>query len=83
MEEPKLGGRVEVRTRGPRRQIGMAHIVEVGTQFETLPPALQMPVRLANSELGLALSISVPSSLQIRPGELVDLRLVPETEKDP
>jgi len=79
-EEPKLGGRVEVRTRGPGRQVGTAQIMEVGDQFEPLPPALQMPVRLANSELGLPLSISVPPSLQIRPGELLDLKLVPRTD---
>jgi HlyD family secretion protein len=80
LEEPKLGARVEVRTRGPHRQVGAAHIIEVGTQFEPLPPALQIPVRLANTELGLPLSISVPSSLRIRPGELVDLTLLPKTE---
>jgi hypothetical protein len=75
--EPKLGAGVEVRTRGPRRQVGAAKIIEVGTQFEPLPPALQIPVRLANTELGLPLSISVPASLKIRPGELVDLTLLP------
>jgi multidrug resistance efflux pump len=80
LDEPKLGGRVEVRTRGPHRQIGAANIIEVGTQFEPLPPALQIPVRLANTELGLPLSISVPSSLKIRPGELVDLTLLPKTD---
>jgi multidrug resistance efflux pump len=80
VEEPKLGGRVEVHTRGPRRQVGAAQIMEVGAQFEPLPPALQMPVKLANSELGLPLCISVPSSLQIRPGELVDLTLLPKTD---
>ncbi len=78
LEEPKLGARVEVRTRGPHRQVGAANIIEVGAQFETLPTALQMPVRLANTELGLPLSISIPSSLKIRPGELVDLTLFPE-----
>jgi HlyD family secretion protein len=80
LEEPKLGARVEVRTRGPHRQVGAANIIEVGTQFEPLPPALQIPVRLANTELGLALSVSVPSSLNIRPGELVDLTLLPKTD---
>jgi multidrug resistance efflux pump len=80
LDEPKLGGGVEVRTRGPHRQVGAAKIVQVGTQFEPLPPALQIPARLANSELGLPLSISVPPSLQIRPGELVDLTLVPKTD---
>jgi HlyD family secretion protein len=76
LEEPKLGARVEVCTRGPRRQVGTAKIMEVGTQFEPLPPALQIPTHLANSELGLPLCISMPSGLKIRPGELVDLTLV-------
>jgi len=80
LQEPKTGAHVEVRTRGPRRQAGTAQIIEVGTQFEPLPLALQMPVRMANTELGLPLSISVPPSLNIRPGELVDLTLVPKAE---
>ncbi|HEV7927542.1 MAG TPA: HlyD family efflux transporter periplasmic adaptor subunit [Verrucomicrobiae bacterium] len=79
LDEPRLGASVEVRTRGQHRQVGAAKIIEVGTQFEALPPALQIPVRLANTELGLPLSISVPSSLKIRPGELVDLTLLPGT----
>jgi multidrug resistance efflux pump len=82
LEEPGVGGRVEVRTRGPHRQVGIAQITEVGAQFEPLPPALQMPVRLANSELGLALSISVPPNMQMRPGELVDLRLLSKADSD-
>jgi HlyD family secretion protein len=77
VDEPRLGARVEVRTRGQHSQVGAAKIIEVGTQFEPLPTALQIPVRLANTELGLPLSISVPSSLKIRPGELVDLTLLP------
>lgn len=83
LEEPKVGARVEVRTRGPRPQVVTAEIIEVGNQFEPLPPALQLPVRLANAELGLPLSISVPSSLRIRPGELVDLRLLPAKASAP
>ncbi len=78
LAEPKLGARVEVRTRGPRGQVGAAEVIEVGTQFEPLPLALQIPVRLATTELGLPLYISVPSNLKIRPGELVDLKLVPK-----
>ena len=79
LEEPALGARVEVRTRGPHRQAGSANIIEIGTQFEPLPTALQIPARLASSELGLPLAISVPASLKIRPGELVDLTLLPKT----
>jgi hypothetical protein len=46
----------------------------VGTQMETIPPALLGPLKLANLELGLPLDISLPANLKIRPGELVDLR---------
>jgi multidrug resistance efflux pump len=75
--EPKVGMRVEVRTRGPRSQVGMAEIIEIGTQFEATVPALQLPVKLATLDLGLPLGISIPSNLSIRPGELVDLTLFP------
>jgi len=75
LKEPKAGERVEVRTRGPHPQTASAEIIEVGTQFEPLPVELQIPVRLANAELGLPLCVSMPSGLKIRPGELVDLQL--------
>lgn len=77
LQEPKPGTRVEVRTRGPNRQVGSATVLEVGTQFENIAPALQAPVRIANVELGLPVGISIPPNLKIRPGELVDLTLLP------
>ncbi len=79
-QEPKPGTRVEVRTRGPNRQVGSAHVLQVGTQFEPIAPALQTPVRLANVELGLPVGISMPPNLKIRPGELVDLTLLPSAQ---
>ena len=79
-EEPRVGTRVEVRTRGVHREVGSAQIVEVGTQFETLPPALQGPLRVANAEFGLPIDISLPANLKIRPGELVDMTLLPRTD---
>jgi multidrug resistance efflux pump len=81
LKEPKVGERVEVRTRGPHPQIASAEIIEVGTQFEPLPLELQIPVRLANAELGLPLCVSMPSGLKIRPGELVDLQLGSKAEE--
>ncbi|HWX21983.1 MAG TPA: HlyD family efflux transporter periplasmic adaptor subunit [Candidatus Binatia bacterium] len=79
-DEPKVGCQVQVRTRGPRRQSGTSAVVEVGAQFETIAPALQAPMKLANIELGLPIGISVPANLKIRPGELVDLTLLQKTE---
>jgi len=80
MNEPTVGTRVEVRSRGPGREVGFANIVEVGTQMETIAPALVSPVKFANVELGLPISVSLPPNLKIRPGELVDLTLLPSRE---
>ena len=80
MNEPTVGTRVEVRSRGPGREVGFANIVEVGTQMETIAPALVSPVKFANIELGLPISVSLPPNLKIRPGELVDLTLLPSRE---
>jgi multidrug resistance efflux pump len=79
-EEPRTGTRVEVRTRGVHRETGVAQVVEVGAQLESLPPTLQGPLRLATVELGLPIAISLPANLRIRPGELVDVILPPGTD---
>jgi multidrug resistance efflux pump len=73
VEEPMAGMRVEVRTRGPHREIGSAKILEVGTQLEALPPALASPVKMANMELGLPVDIALPPNIKIHAGELVDI----------
>ena len=74
--EPKVGTRVEVQTRGLPREVGTAEIIEVGTQFEPIAPALQAPIRFVNLELGLPIGVSIPANLKTRPGELVDLRIL-------
>ena len=79
-EPPAVGTRVEVRTRGLRREVGQATITEVGTEIEPVTPALLGPVKLANLELGLPISISIPPDLRIMPGELVDLTLLPKVQ---
>jgi multidrug resistance efflux pump len=80
MEQPRVGSRVEVRTRGPHREVGLASILQVGTQVEAVTPALLGPVKFANLELGLPISISLPPDLKIMPGELVDLTILPKIE---
>jgi multidrug efflux pump subunit AcrA (membrane-fusion protein) len=67
-DEPKPGMEVEVRTRGIPRVIGLAKIVEVGTQLEAVPATLVGPVKLANTELGLPVEISMPE-VKIRAGD--------------
>jgi multidrug resistance efflux pump len=80
MNEPVIGTRCEVRSRGPRREVGIANIVEVGTQLENIAPALAAPVKFSSVELGLPISVSLPPNLRIRPGELVDITLLPQQE---
>ena len=75
-DEPKPGMKVEIRTRGLPRVVSEACIVEVGTQLETVPATLLGPMKLANTELGLPVEISLPPSLKIRAGELVDVVLL-------
>jgi HlyD family secretion protein len=76
MDEPKTGMEVEIRTRGLPRLVGSARITEVGTQLEAVPATLLGPMKLASAELGLPVEISLPSSLKIRAGELVDIVLL-------
>ena len=73
VDEPKAGMKVEVCTRGVHRQAAVAKIIEVGTQLESVPPALLGPVKFVNTELGLPVEVSLPHNLNIRAGELVDI----------
>jgi len=74
-DEPKVGMHVQVRTRGLRRDVGLATIMEVGSQLEAVPAVLLGSIKLSSSELGLPIDISLPTNLKIRPGELVDLQI--------
>jgi len=77
-EEPKVGMKVEVRTRGFQRQTVETEILQVGTQLEALPPSLAGPAqRFIGTDLGLPIDIKLPQNLRVRAGELVDLVLLP------
>ncbi len=78
--EPTPGATVLVRTRGGQRQVGTAQIVEVGSQLDVLPLAMQSSVRLNETELALPVNISLPTQLHLRPGELVDISVIPNTQ---
>jgi len=83
VDEPKAGMKVEVRTRGLHRRTGVAKIVEVGTQLESVPPTLLGPIKFANTELGLPVEVSLPANLNVRAGELVDIVFGPMVEHAP
>jgi multidrug resistance efflux pump len=75
--EPQPGALAEIRTRGGRRVSAKAHVVQIGAQLEPLPVALQSSVKLFGPDLGLPVDISLPVNLVLRPGELVDITILP------
>lgn len=75
--EPKAGMEVQVRTRTFLRRVGVAHVVQVGTQLEPISPtllaAMRLPVANIPTDFGLRVHVAVPENLGLRPGEQVDL----------
>lgn len=68
--------KVEVRTRGLRRAVGQAKVLDVGSQYEVIPEILMGPIKFSNLELGLPINVSLPPNLRLRAGELVELTLL-------
>jgi multidrug resistance efflux pump len=73
--EPRVGMKMGVRTRSMQIQTGVARIENVGVQFQGITNALAILRPGVAVDLGLAIQISVPPGMKIRPGELVDLSL--------
>lgn len=75
-QEPHLGMEVEIRSRSGHHESGVGKVLHVGSQIESIPPALA-GTRVSNTsvQLGLPFAVSLPPSLKVRPGELVDLVL--------
>jgi multidrug resistance efflux pump len=77
---PRIGMKVEVSTRKLRRQRCLAQIIGVGPHLEgvtnamILPPASVQPVLILS--VGRPISVSLPPSLNLLPGELVDLHVI-------
>jgi multidrug resistance efflux pump len=78
--QPQVGMTVAVR---PRRgnQVAHATIDRVGPQVELVPSHQVRDQRVM--EWGLPVRIQVPRVLQLRPGELVDLKFLPPTQLPP
>lgn len=75
--EPKIGMPVQICARSFKRSAAEATILRVGTQME---PIKQYLLPFSNNqipEMGLPILVSLPPSLRLMPGEIVDLRLRP------
>ena len=76
--EPRVGMKVEVRSRSGTRAIGVGEVLSVGSQLEsilaTLLPRNASGPSTGVTELGLPVVVSLPPELLVHPGELVELR---------
>ena len=80
--EPKIGMSVQICARSLQRQAAEARILQVGTQMEPIKHYL-LPFSNGHApEMGLPILVSLPPSLKLLPGEIVDLRLRPQSEHD-
>lgn len=76
--EPRPGMPVEIRTRGPHRQIANSRITGVGSDLELVVSPLRLRGFDNAVERGLAFFVDLPPELRVHPGELVDLIVRPE-----
>lgn len=78
--DPSVGMKVEVRTRSTMRQVGQSEISHVGPRIELFDAPLRIRGMGAAQERGLPIIVTLPPNMNLRPGELVDLRIVPNQE---
>ena len=57
--------------------MGVAQVVQVGTQMEPINPIL-LPLAKTVPEEGLPIAISLPPELNLMAGEVVSLTLLPQ-----
>jgi multidrug resistance efflux pump len=74
--EPRIGMKAEVRSRGLVRKVGEAQVTEIGPRIDLFDAPLRVRGMGAAQERGLPIIISIPPNMSIRPGELVDIRLL-------
>lgn len=71
----EIGMKIEVVQRAGSSASGMARLVSIGPQYEAMPVGLTRPFQALAAERALPMLISLPEGLNLRPGEIVDLRL--------
>lgn len=73
--EPEVGMSVQIQTRGTGRKICISAISRVGSEFEDITNPHLHPTQ-GVVEIGVPIAVTLPASLNLRPGELVDLTLI-------
>jgi multidrug resistance efflux pump len=75
--EPTRGMEVQVQSRGLKRTSGFAKVTEVGPRIELFNAPLRTRGMGNAQQRGLPILVSIPPNMQLLPGELVDLWLIP------
>ena len=76
--EPRVGMAVDLHPRTRRRGRFQGEVASVGAQLETITNALALIRPMALVDSGLPIVVAVPEGLNLRPGETVDLHLIPD-----
>jgi multidrug resistance efflux pump len=77
--EPVVGMSVVVRSRSGDREEFRSRIIEVGAQVEDMAEVADFPPRPGQiTRTGLPVKIDLPTTVGLRPGEIVDLTLTKE-----
>jgi multidrug resistance efflux pump len=71
--EPKDGMQMEVRSRAPSRARVVGKVERVGASFVPIPAVLLGPLASQTPQLGLPVTVTIPSGLKLRHGEPVDV----------
>jgi len=74
--EPVVGMKVEVRSRGLVRTVAETRIIHIGPRIELFNAPLRVRGMGAAQERGLPIVMAMPPDFIVRPGELVDVRLL-------
>lgn len=77
---PAVGMKVEIITRAQPRLRGIGQILHVSPHFEPMPETVisgSIALKNAGTIVALPIIIQAPENVGLRPGELVDLRVMP------
>lgn len=77
---PTTNMMVQIRTRGTKRHVAYGHILAIGQQLLPINDVLLPPTKYNVTETGLPVMVGLPPEIQaaVRPGEFVDLTIMPE-----
>lgn len=81
--EIEVGMTVEVATRERRRRTFQSYVTHVGARVEAITNSLALVRPNALFDAGLPFVVSMPANVDVRPGELLDIRFDPTSASMP